>query len=384
MAAETSKNLIWYAALAGIIAALTGIIVLALGQFFPWGGELSLVDMDQNWGLVFVTDLDFLSRQDKAKTQWVSFLQKAQVEWDKDKEEVVVHWLERTKLVSKMAYGDRSMELSALAYAQGQLFGFCDRSGIVYSINTTTGILEIRAHLALKDTPSLKAFKAEWAVVSKVDGVDASIIVGSSGKEWTEGGKIAHERLKWVKRLTLYPTNPKGGFSVEDINWKANYDAMRKATDTLYPGYLLHEAAAIEPATKEWVFVPRKVSHSTPYNPDLDEMMSGNTVVVASNDFATVRTNTIGPLELEWGFTDLVSVPTVLQAKLHKDGMPAAGPLFVGVKSKEIKGEIASKLCIFDLKGNFYTNPKFLPFPVAEQPQMLKYEGASFVNFNDS
>ena len=103
--------------------------------------------------------------------------------------------------------------------------------------------------------------------------------------------------------------------------------------------------------------------------------MSGNLLVIASEDFSSIRTVAIGPHEPEWGFSDVKILPDTLQLP-QSDGPDKPPVLLMGVKVKELKGVTESKVAIFDTMGNFYTDPPFQP--LSEDPNH-KYEGLSFL-----
>lgn len=67
----------------------------------------------------------------------------------------------------------------------------------------------------------------------------------------------------------------------------------------------------------------------------------------------------IGENEPEWGFTSLKVLPDC-------DDM-------IALKVREVGGETATKITVFNLKGDILMNPTW--FPVAN----LKYEGIEFV-----
>jgi hypothetical protein len=123
--------------------------------------------------------------------------------------------------------------------------------------------------------------------------------------------------------------------------------ALRKATNTTFPGYLSHEAVVFNPYSRKWIFLPRKVhvwslshiqlkncvvrivsqaSTITPYDDDTDERMvcscsfgshaqldclaqGTNLLLVVDEDFSHIDVRRVGPLEPTWGFSTISIVP---------------------------------------------------------------------------
>ena len=96
---------------------------------------------------------------------------------------------------------------------------------------------------------------------------------------------------------------------ITNVDWSYVYQALRHATNTTYPGYLWHEAVTFVPRTRTWYFLPRKASEDTPYDPVVDETLGTNLLIVASEDFKSIRVQTIGPLQKDRGFTTLRHIP---------------------------------------------------------------------------
>lgn len=87
----------------------------------------------------------------------------------------------------------------------------------------------------------------------------------------------------------------------------ANYNALRKATNTSFPGYLSHEAVVWHPGKKEaflvrseyllnaapekrkWLFLPRKASENIPYDEQTDEHLASNLLLIVDEDFSHVE-----------------------------------------------------------------------------------------------
>ena len=78
------------------------------------------------------------------------------------------------------------------------------------------------------------------------------------------------------------------------MDWGPVYAALRKATNTTFPGYLWHEAVVWDGRTRKWLFLPRKASPALRYHPDSDERMGTNLLVTASENFADIEVKRIG------------------------------------------------------------------------------------------
>eukprot|EP00918_Siedleckia_nematoides_P071992 GHVU01157273.1.p1 GENE.GHVU01157273.1~~GHVU01157273.1.p1 ORF type:complete len:362 (-),score=32.84 GHVU01157273.1:951-1979(-) len=191
----------------------------------------------------------------------------------------------------------RGMELSELVLYEGRLLCFDDRTGITYEL-TKDNKLVPRHVLAEGDGYSNKGMKIEWATIK-----DDELYVGSFGKEFTtpDGTKIVSENNFWIAIVDEYG-------NVRQVNWKDNYNLMRKAVKAEYPGYMIHEAINWSPAIERWIILPRRVS-SQPYNEDLDLKRGSNIMMIANEDFSKIETRTVGEVVPERGFSSFKFVP---------------------------------------------------------------------------
>ena len=126
------------------------------------------------------------------------------------------------------------------------------------------------------------------------------------------------------------------------------------------PGYLWHEAVHWDPLGRRWIFLPRKASSRIPYTPADDERQGSNLLIVSSEHFQHMRVIEVGPLEPEWGFTAVRK-------------LPGSKDTFMALKVREVGDETSTKLCVFDLQGQFLTDPPFI-----EVDGKIKYEGLEF------
>ena len=265
-----------------------------------------------------------------------------------------VVWGPRTAVYSHTAHKNRSMELSELVLFRREppssdlLLAVCDATGIVFKLTPDGAALQ-RWAIADGNGDKVKPCKLEWATVRK--GV---LWVGSMGKEWVRGASVLHRDAEWVKTIDQ-------NGRVRNHDWGPVYGAMRRATNTTYPGYLWHEAVHFDAASRRWVFLPRKESR-TPYEPREDERRGSNLLILADEALTQFDVTRVGPLEPEWGFASVRKVP-------------GTRDVFMALKVREVDGACSSKLGVFDTSGRFYTNPPFVPVHGS-----VKYEGLEFLD----
>jgi len=310
-----------------------------------------------SWNFVAVSDKDISSRAPD-KFLWSSTLVNGTLTRDTTTGNFTISWGAPVVLHANAAVENRSMELSALETFQGDLLAFCDRSGLVFEIDTKEEFASPKT--ILRDVgKSIKPFKSEWATVK-----DKYLYVGSMGKEWVENSKIVHSNLMWVKKINSY-------WKVEDINWEGTYNLIRQNASASYPGYIIHEAVAYDSSNKQWLFLPRKISKDIGYDEEKDELMGSNILFILNEELTkVVGSVTIGPLEKDWGFTEIKLLPKPMQ----KVGKPS---LIMGIKVKELKGVTESKVAVFDTEGKFYTD--FIPLGGdSKDTHSLKFEGLAF------
>jgi len=197
------------------------------------------------------------------------------------------------------------MELSELLKYDGRLFTCDDRSGILFEVvgfdpRQPGGPAPVAypRHIMMEGSGDTdKGFKCEW--MAQKDGL---MLVGSFGKEYTDSeGKVVNRNNLWVKVFT-----PDGRLT--HLDWSSNYQAMRRALGYTHPAYLLHETALWSPRQKQWIFLPRRMSHDK-YDDMVDEHKGANTVITTSRDFSQVKSFTVGTLTPERGFSSAKFVP---------------------------------------------------------------------------
>jgi len=248
-------------------------------------------------------------------------------------------WENTTAFSTPHTYKNRGMEISALEYYDNKLIAFCDH-GHVFELSLANGTVVNKTVLKLRDDDS--AFKTEWSTIK-----DKQIYLGSIGKEWVnKQGKTVHEELFWIKLMSS-----DGTFKSE--NWESIYANVRKAANATFPVYLIHEAVAWDADKSQWLFFPRKRS-TLPYDERVDETQGSNVLFIVSEDGSKVSHVTVGPAEVEWGFTEIKILPRPLQLK--GQDKPT---LLMGIKVKEVGGVIRSKITVFDTNGKLYTDPIF-------------------------
>lgn len=264
-----------------------------------------------------------------------------------------IEWGNETILESKTSYRNRSMELSELVQYNHLLLTMCDITGLVFKIkpdkNHQPQVFQ-RWALADGDGEQAKPFKSEWATVK-----DGLLYIGSIGKEWTvvaeNKSHVLHRNSEWIKTIDR---NGK----IENINLGPVYQAVRTATNTSWPGYLIHEAVHFNKITRRWMFLPRKESKNM-YNPTSDEYQGTNLLITTTEDFSDIKVSRIGPLEREYGFTSV--------RQLEED-------LFVALKVREVNGETATKMAVFAINGTMYMDPSFV-----NVDKYKKFEGLEMI-----
>ena len=173
------------------------------------------------------------------------------------------------------------------------------------------------------------------------------------GREWVgDDGEIQHYDPQWVKQID-------SKWHVESFNWRGIYEAMRRAVGVESPGYLWHEAIIWDSGLRRWIVLPRKASQEA-YTPLADETRGTNVLLLADENFSTIEQLNIGPLEPDWGFAAVRKVP-------------GTNDTYAALKVLEVGSQTATKICVFDLKGNMLMEPPFLH--VKDQ----KFEGLEFL-----
>jgi len=205
----------------------------------------------------------------------------------------------------------RGAELSDLCNYGNKLLAFDDRTGIIFWYNSA--INKLIPYIVLIEGNAIdgdKGQKTEWAFVApgfykngKRKERDV-LYVGSIGKEWNDPktGAIVNLNNQWVKIIDIIPPNEKEygnadmtksdgkdvnnyaeTFRVEHVNVRDNlYEVMRKVTDAVNPGYIVHEAACYNPKYRNWWFLPRRHSHER-YDEKADEHAGTDIAFVINN-----------------------------------------------------------------------------------------------------
>lgn len=162
-----------------------------------------------------------------------------------------------------------------------------------------------------------KGFKSEWATLKGDE-----LVIGSHGRKRAQ---------QWVKIL-------RQDYSLCSVDWREYYQAMQRALKLSDNGYVIHEAAEWHPYRQQWLFFPRKVS-DTPFDRSTDEAQCGNnTLIIASEDFSSIKTVEIGQRNPERGISSFKILPG------HTNEC-------IGLKSVEIGDRTESYLFCFNLDG---------------------------------
>ena len=274
---------------------------------------------------------------------WQSFLLRGEIVIRGEKVEVT--WGEEEVLTSNLGAGGRGMELSELQMFAGRLLTLDDRTGVVYSIEGN----KVVPWVILSDGPGnvSKGFKAEWSTV-----VGDKLVVGGLGKEWTTTtGEIVNYHPMWVKMVSC-------DGAVTHHDWRSHYLTVREAVGISWPGYMIHEAVCWSQVRREWTFLPRRMSKHK-YDDVTDERRGSNTIIIADENFANVRTLTVGEKLPTHGFSSCKFVPGT------------EDQLMVALKSEEIEGNVATYMMVFNMEGKvLYREQK-----IGDR----KFEGVEFV-----
>jgi soluble calcium-activated nucleotidase 1 len=320
---------------------------------------------ESEYPFYLVADMDLKSR-DPQKFLWRSYLKYGRIRRKNSKNErpaFEVDFLKEDVLHSHTATKNRSMELSELVVFNRLTLAFCDFSGIVYKIglndprpNYVNGAGEDEPGIAVfqrwaladGDGNQAKPFKTEWATIK-----DGSLWVGSIGFEWYKpDGTILHRNAEWVKVVD------ESG-SVQNVNWHPVYQAIRTATNTTLPGFLWHEAVEWEPLTRRWLLMPRFGSTKEKYKPGGEVGNTMNVLIVADEFFTDIRVLHMPHHDPDYGFTSLRKIP--------------GSQLFAAIRVSETEeGDHFTQIGIFDLNGEFYTDPPYIDVGAR------KFEGLAF------
>jgi soluble calcium-activated nucleotidase 1 len=258
-----------------------------------------------------------------------------------------VSWLSEIQIESGINNDGRGMELSDLTYFNNQLLTCDDRIGIVYEVDAEKSQVIARHILVDGDGRSKKGFKCEWTTVK-----DGLLYVGGLGKEWTkpDGTPISRDP-QYVKTIDEYG-------HVEHVSWVHVYEALRKATLTTSPGYLIHEAVRFNPSDRRWYFLPRRASKEM-YNDREDQRRGANMVIHTNEFFEDIKYSYVGDLIPTHGFSAFAFVP------FRENEI-------IALKTEEVDGTIATYITMFDLSDGTELLPE-------SKIGDVKFEGIEFL-----
>ena len=95
-------------------------------------------------------------------------------------------------------------------------------------------------------------------------------------------------------------------------DWSRRFELLRELAGCRYPGYLIHEAALWSHQSRQWIFLPRRVSpFPLAYDEVSDERRGGNLVLVADEHFTRGKMSKfhVGKRTPERGFSSAKFVP---------------------------------------------------------------------------
>ncbi|GMF32880.1 unnamed protein product [Phytophthora fragariaefolia] len=319
-----------------------------------------------SFGIVIVADLDKKSKDESSKKpQFVSYIMHATLKVtpgsasaQQKRDSYAVTFGEETKFTTSMNEAGRGFELSELAWFNGKLLAFDDRTGIVFRLknfespSATKPLQGIPEHIVMEgDGVAGKGQKHEWATVK-----DGKLYMGSVGKEFTDNsGNVISDGNLWVAVM-----DRAGDVRHED--WTAHFAAVRKALGCEWPGYVVHEAIEWSPVRRQWFILPRRISTEA-YNDMEDEKRGSNKVVIASEDFSSIQVREVGNITPLRGFSSFKFVPR------------SDDSVIVAIKSVEVEDEQrqTSYITVFDVDGNVLMDE-------TEIPGAKKYEGVAFAH----
>jgi len=258
---------------------------------------------------LIVSDMDKKSRKGQDCKEWMGILKAGRLKRD-DTGRYTVEWLKEYNITSAYNEACRGMELSELVYFDEKLLACDDRTGIIFELELDDMKVVPRYILTLGDGNYEKGFKCEWMTV-----VNDKLYVGSIGKEWSQSESNEYE-YQWIKII-----NREG--HIEHVQWRKNYEALRKKSGTEFPGYLLHEAIMWNPQKREWVIMPRRFS-TEPYDEAKDEQRGSNKIFFANEDFTTIEMKKIGEENPLLGTSSFKFIPfrddEIIQLKTIESG----------------------------------------------------------------
>ncbi|KAF1789206.1 Apyrase [Phytophthora cactorum] len=289
-----------------------------------------------SFGIVIVADLDKKSKDENSKKpQFLSYIMHATLKVTPSSSSATqkrnaysVTFGEETKFSTSMNEAGRGFELSELAWFNGKLLAFDDRTGIVFrlkhfeGVSRTKPLQAIPEHIIMEgDGFNGKGQKHEWATVK-----DGELYMGSVGNVIGDGNL-------WVAVM-----DRAGDVRHED--WTANFAAVRKALGCDWPGYV-----------------------TEPYNDMEDEKRGSNKVIIASEDFSSIQVREVGKVTPLRGFSSFKFVPR------------SDDSVIVAIKSVEVEDEQrqTSYITVFDVDGNVLMDE-------TEIPGAKKYEGVAFAH----
>ncbi|MDN5864853.1 MAG: hypothetical protein L0I62_06510 [Gammaproteobacteria bacterium] len=230
------------------------------------------------------------------------------------------------RLTSLVAEGGRGAEFSELVLFGERMLAFDDRTGLVCEVREGHQLVPRQILMTGCGDEAFKGFKSEWATL-KGD----QIVVGSHGRS---------RPLEWIKRLDR-------SYQVHSHDWHEPYRRIREALGIGPDGYVIHEAAEWHPGHERWYFFPRKIS-TEPFDEAVDEReRGGNTLIIADESFADIRTLEVGERVPERGVSSFKLIPG------HPDE-------FVGLKSVEWGDTTETYLFCFDADGNVLQEDTFI------------------------
>lgn len=289
---------------------------------------------------------------EKGKTVWFSSLKYGILVEDEDSGKWSLVWPDKDEgddgeVILEGVYNEagRGLELSELIYWKGELLAADDRTGILYAVQGNK--LIPRYVLPEGDGNSPKGTKCEWMTI-KGD----KLYIGGLGKEFSKDGVITSKAPMFIHTISA-------DGAVEHIDWEEEYTALRRASGTEFPGYMVHEAVGWHAPSNKWVILPRRAS-TDPFDDDADEEKGSNMMMIASEgQFDKADISYIGEAYFTHGWSSFKWIP----------GRP---DIIAAIRSVEWKGTVEAYLTVF----NMNTGQVLLPETKIGDK---KYEGLEFI-----
>ena len=213
---------------------------------------------------------------------------------------------------------------------------------------------------------SCNADNTSCVAIRNQKGNNASLVTHSQVTDYVNG------KYTVIKSTNLWVSTIDARGHVEHVNWVANYNAVRKAGNGAFPGYMVQEAVVWSPVWRKWFVLPRRASPDK-YDEKADERMGTNMLLIADENFGSVEVKHIGTRIPTHGFSTAKFVPGTNDE------------VMVAIKSEEVEtkgvdgasAKYESRQSSFITVFNWRTGEVLLD--ETEIPGKAKFEGIEFI-----